>query len=372
MMPTTITLTTVSPMLRLADPRSGRRLAEQPLDAADFLPVTTEFWRDQYLRAGQPAVAFEDLSFEVHPGRETSDGRLETFVVEGRRPAEAGRAHRQTFTARALVERAEEAARELVAAGRLAAGSSFVYDVALPAPFEIPPLRAPGDDAPAAAGLPHVVYPLARLKAQAALRGAAPGAEAGGFPVFYAADALARAERFSRAGWQHAPPIETGAVLLGFLCACPSSGEFFVLVSEALQLQAAEATKFQLAYSMETWARIRAHLDRRRASGIQAIGQCHGHNFVPGTHTCVCERCQRRELCNLTTAFLSEEDRLFMRSVFPFLPLQVAHVFGLDARGARHEGVYTLRDGRLQPQGYYQITQLPEDFPNTIASTPTL
>jgi len=58
------------------------------------------------------------------------------------------------------------------------------------------------------------------------------------------------------------PYLESGA-LVGALAACPISQEFFVIVSDVLEIQDAEETPFTLAYSSRSWTRIQTILKAR-------------------------------------------------------------------------------------------------------------
>ena len=111
----------------------------------------------------------------------------------------------------------------------------------------------------------------------------------------YTQDAFTRAEQFSRRGASDVPPTESGAVILGSLCACPDSGEFFVVATDVIELVDAEQTLASLTYSSRTWSRIQAVVKARQANPAtraeRIVGQCHGHNFLPNFDGHECEVC---------------------------------------------------------------------------------
>ena len=51
------------------------------------------------------------------------------------------------------------------------------------------------------------------------------------YPVFYTREALAAAERHARRGAALEKKVETGAFLVGALCSCPETGEFYSVVA---------------------------------------------------------------------------------------------------------------------------------------------
>ena len=155
-------------------------------------------------------------------------------------------------------------------------------------------------------------------------------------------------------------------MLLGYACSCPETGDFFPVITDALQVRGAEQTQFSLAFSGQSWTRIEALVRRGATTGMRLLGQAHGHPFLPGES---CSNCGKLAECRSTTAFLSADDRLWNHAVFHGQPLQIGQVFGLDARGQGAEALYTLQDGRLAACAYRIIEDLPEDFPANGAGT---
>jgi hypothetical protein len=178
-------------------------------------------------------------------------------------------------------------------------------------------------------------------------------------PFFYTEAALAKAERAARRGASCDRPVETGGVLLGTLCTCPDSGEFFAVATDLLPLSGAREEGYSLTYSGETWRRIQTVVRARQSEPAtqtqRIVGQCHGHNFPPHFGTKRCEECDKRADCALRSDFVSADDLLWSRSVFARQPWACCHIFGQDARDGRVDTNYGFRDGRLAPRGFHRI-----------------
>jgi hypothetical protein len=184
------------------------------------------------------------------------------------------------------------------------------------------------------------------------------------YPLFFTRSALRRAERVSRKGADAGPPVETGGLLIGLLCACPDTGEMFAVIVDVLEATDSEATAHTLFYSGATWARIQAILRAWRANRAtrhhRIIGQMHGHNFLPFDGAAPCEECEHRADCTRSTAYLSTADRTWARAVFNGEPWGVSQVFGLDARSNPVEAFYGQRGGSLMPRSYRVIDDFDE------------
>jgi hypothetical protein len=175
------------------------------------------------------------------------------------------------------------------------------------------------------------------------------------FPVFYTRHARREAEDISRRGAASSPPVETGGLLLGYLCSCPDSGEAFAVVTEVLAADA-PGTTFSLSISPDTWATAQQRCEGApglRTPGLRILGQAHGHNFRP--QDLQPESPEAAAQVSSDTAFLSADDRTWARAVFHAQPWQLSHVFGLDGDGARHEAFYGQRGGLLIERGYALI-----------------
>ncbi|MHC4953588.1 MAG: hypothetical protein ACYTGZ_06840 [Planctomycetota bacterium] len=327
---------------------------------ADLADARAELWRDSHLRKGFPSAALDDVEAGAPRPLHDRDGRCVGFTLAANNPSGT---HTQCVFGRACMELvAARGARALVSRGALKEEETYYYQLRVEQSEND---AGPADDAHGvrAAGpirrrpLAYKDVALAPLLERAESVGTAE--DPAGLPyVFYLREAREAAERFSRRGGDENPPVETGAVLLGSLCACPS-GEMFVVVTDAIEATDAEQQKFSLSFTSRTWSRIQtivkarqAH-DRTRADRI--VGQAHGHNFLPLNGAEPCEACATIEVCGRSSAFLSADDIRWSRAVLAGESFQVGHVFGLDAMGRPRDAFYGQVGGTLARRGYHVI-----------------
>ena len=149
------------------------------------------------------------------------------------------------------------------------------------------------------------------------------------------------------------------------LCACPETGDFFVVVTDAYEVMAAAQTVYSIELSHESWRRILATIQARasRCPALRLLGQAHGHNFLPaGGQTC--EACPTRPVCDLTNVFASEDDATWTRAHFAGQPWSICAIFGLSARSDRLHEIFTQHNARLRRRGYFVIPDFkPEQWP---------
>ncbi len=342
----------------------GPELARTRLTDADLLDGFSELWLDNILRKGRPNYSVDDLKFRATPVTDNGDNNCRGVVFE----AETLDGH--VFNSELSIDAIQDVALRLVhqqiEAGALKAQDTYHYDllaeprrVAVPeteaSPFKVtsknPPLRT-------------MTLPLAPLLRRATTVGTIDERM---MPVFYVQSALAKADRFARKGGQEHPSIETGGAVIGPVCSCPQTGEFFVVVTDVLELVDAEGTKFSLSYTGKTWSRIqvvlRAMQSRPATAAYRILGQAHGHNFLPAGGAPPCEKCHTLgpKECPRKSVFVSLEDRTWTRCVFSRQPWQLCHIFGLNAKKEEVEGLYGLRDNQLQPRGYHVIPDFDPD-----------
>ncbi len=338
--------------IRLA--HDGPEAAREPVVPDDLIDVKSETWLEDMLRKGRTSVTLDDYEVRVSPNWSERDRAYTGYTLEGQ--DRAGNISRRRFSLSSLEHVATRAAQNLISEGALQPHDVYYYELLAEQSASV---------TGALAGVRQATMrtrPLAPLKSEIGplLRRATPNGptveQAGPFEVFYTEAALADAERCARMGVQLYPPVETGGLLVGFLCTCPVSGEFFAVVVEVLEAHAAEQAEFSLAYSSQTWARIQAVMDarqrHRKTRGLRILGQCHGHNFIPGDGTPPCEVCDRVPVCTRSSVFVSRDDWNWSRAVFRRQPWQLCHIFGLNARREQVQGLFGLRDGRLLERGF--------------------
>ena len=331
--------------------RGGPVIAEQPVFARDLADSLAELWFETELRRGARQHPLSELEAQVRTvfREDTEIGRYcAGYELVADRD---GQAISRFFDRSCLAPVATRCADALLAEGQLEKGDLYFYGLA--DADQDAPVRGPEGR-----GLPSfAAVPLAPLLQRAEPVEAA--ASDRNYPVFFTREAHALAERISRRGGDANPPVETGGILTGSLCACPESGEIFSVVEDVLEATDSDATTYSLAYSGRTWSRIQTVLRARTRQADtrfhRALGQCHGHNFQIAPETPPCEACHLLPVCTRNSATLSPEDRTWARAVFPCEPWQLSQVFGLDAKTRGVEAFYGQRGGSLKRRGYYLI-----------------
>jgi hypothetical protein len=336
--------------------KKGPELARVEVADSDLSDALAELWRDGCLRRGLPDARYEDTEFELRPRFAPGGGKeCEGFALVCLN--ERNEAIERSYSIDAFEHLAATAAQELIAKGVLEK-ATYAYDV-----------RAVPRAASAAAAheqtfsatrktkpLEYLTRPLAPLLARATFVGE-PSSEA--FPVFYTEAAFEKTERLARQGAQANPPIETGAVLIGVLCSCPETGEFYVVVCDALEVLDANEAQFSLSYTSKTWSRIQAIMRAKQAQpathAFRLLGQGHGHNFLPAGGAPPCELCAAAPKCSRTSVFVSADDRLWTRAVFAHQPWHLCHIFGLTARKDQVHALYTLQENSLVERGFHLL-----------------
>lgn len=335
--------------------QGGRELCRVAITSADLADVASELWMEGCLRKGLPDARYDQMAVRLVPQLLGGVGpRCEGFVLEGTNPQ--GETIRREYTTALFHDAAALAAQEQVAAGALGAGDEYHYTItAQPASGEGGP--AAGEPFSVTPNSPPLAYLKIRLGPLLARATTVGSLDERMYHVFYTQQALARAERFARLGVRSHPPVETGAVLVGPLCSCPETGELFAVVCDALEATDAQQTKFSLSYTGQTWARIQAVMKARQSAmpAQRLLGQCHGHNFIPGGGAPPCALCAKAKVCGRTSVFVSLDDRLWSRACFARQPWMLCHIFGLNARREEMNSLYGLRDNRLQERGFHLI-----------------
>ncbi|HUT36078.1 MAG TPA: hypothetical protein VNE39_21500 [Planctomycetota bacterium] len=334
----------------------------QPVTEGDLFDLYAEVWLATCLRKGHPEAPLDDLRVRLVPVLEKGhDSLCLGLIIEGVGPD--GATARHAFPPAAFEEVAWRASQELIRAGQLKSGDLYFYDVVIDRRPVAELTLARSAASPAPFTVTARPTPLARLSVP--LPPLVERAEAVGdvgepwVPVFFTRAALEKAERFARRGALAPQPVETGCVLVGPLCSCPSTGEFFVVACEAIELLEAEGTEYSLTYSGATWAHVQATVRAVQAGpathSYRIVGQAHGHNFPPHFGEKKCGECDQQPTCTLTSVFPSVADRRWTRAVFARQPWAICHIFGITARGGHAQALFGLRHGALAERGYYVL-----------------
>jgi hypothetical protein len=338
----------------------GPELAQEPIADSDVADIFAELWRDGWLRAGRPDVPYDALSFRITAQLANGAGSKCEKLLFGASDPQGQTCCMEPGT-HAFQDVATRASQVLLLAEILKPADVYVYEVALRSQPRQPQT---GDQLqftvrPKITPLAYLTVPLKLLRERAESVGTV---DDGAFPVFYTVDALRKAQRYAQKGADHEPPTETGGVLVGPLCSCPKTGEFFVVICDVLEARDAEGSSLSLTYTGKTWSRIqrvvRAKQLQPATRAYRIVGQAHGHNVLPGGS---CQECEKAAKCKLTSVFVSHDDRTWSQAVFSKQPWQVCHIFGLNARGEPVQALFTLRENRLQKRGFYVIANFEPD-----------
>ena len=133
-------------------------------------------------------------------------------------------------------------------------------------------------------------------------------AEPEGFPVFLHPAVVREAKSLA----ERAGPIETGGILVGHLHQDPGSGRPFAEIAAQIPARG-QGSSTSLSFTPQTWTDVRAALDLR-CRGEQMLGWWHSHPVKEWCKSCPVER---QAICTFRQGFLSAEDRLLHRTVFP-------------------------------------------------------
>ena len=351
-------------------------LHSERLVPADYDEILAELWFHGILRRGGPGNPFnalpEVLLQPLFEAEHTRDRRINGFALQV--PTPGGSIFRRVFSALSLPAAADRITRRLIGESRMNAGDAYYYEIGAERANDTsggggPSRRGSGSGAGATAlNIKRKDPPLSWLVVR--LASLLDEAEAVGTHdphwchVFYTRRARERSERHSRLGGQNTPATETGAALVGSLCVCPETSEMFVVVTDALEVVDADATRFSLEYTSHSWGRIQTVLAAMKRQPAMAtrrlLGQAHGHNFLPAAGADPCALCPQAAVCGRTSAFASMEDEAWMRAVFHRQPFALSHIFGLTARHLRPDPdevdtLYGMRDGRLMRRPYHVI-----------------
>ncbi len=244
----------------------GPSVVREPVSVSDLLPLFSEVWQEQYLRKGRTDVALNDIDFRLLPVYGSGGPPLCVALhIESRGPDGHDFSRFDIEAMEHVARRGEKRLRE---AGILQPATPYVWRILGEKNGVKPLYHAQGDKNDSANNaIRYKPLDVCRLPLGRVLDHAAVVEDVGSWvPVIYFREALNMAERYSRQGGAQRPPTESGSMMLGIPCACPETGAFFVLVTEAVELvgTAETATTFSLTYSAKTWDHIHRILETRQ------------------------------------------------------------------------------------------------------------
>ena len=339
----------------------GPIVAHEDVKDSDLSDHYSEVWREGCLRKGYMNVSLQDLAFHLEPIIEnvSDDQVCKGFIIETTNPGYYQ--IRKGFSIYSLNLVALRAARRLIQGKILKQGDQFHYNI-FASYYKNTSLKIKGERSTNCLQnctikekqkhpLAYVKLPLAPLLKIAK----AMNMEDDSYPVFYTHSAYKKADAISRKGADLQPTVETGALLLGILCSCPKTKEFFVIIKDVFELYDVEKKTYSLTLTGSTWMCIQNLLRNLRSNtktcSYSIVGQCHGHNFLPE----ISKNSDNLQNCVISSVFVSMADRMWNSAVFHQEPCQLCHIFGLDLSGEKSNSLFGLKDGRLLQRKYYLI-----------------
>lgn len=143
---------------------------------------------------------------------------------------------------------------------------------------------------------------------------------------------------------------ETGGILIGHLHRDEGRGTVFGRVTAQVPARYTEACATRLTFTPATWTEVRSAIDLRRRDEIM-LGWWHSHPVRVWCRDCPEER---RATCALARGFLSEDDRLLHRTVFP-RAYSVALVANDVSDGGPTFTLFGWRRGLVEPREFTPI-----------------
>lgn len=135
-------------------------------------------------------------------------------------------------------------------------------------------------------------------------------ADAEDMPVFVPQHVLAEVAALA----QQAGPKETGGVLIGYLHRDTASPEIIVEATAQIRAEHSHSELTRLTFTAATWTAVRAAIELRD-DGTIMLGWWHSHCFMKET----CKDCEKSKdgTCDANVAFMSTDDCVFHRTIFP-------------------------------------------------------
>ena len=341
---------------------SDRVLAREPVSLADLTFVRDETWIHG-VRTGTLGWNLHDLPMSVLPGKEDPSGRLLSYYVE---LGEGERTVRRKFSILSLSSVALRAKKRLGEDSAEKDGE-FIFNLRqLPAdnrsifdskPGETATRRRVGTLLTRKAEIPHFENASLTeyLRESEILQSPSLPLDEDQDIVhlFLTPEVWDQTDALARRGGDK----ESAAMWTGRLMKDAESPEVFMKIDSCIPAELATEKKYSVTFSGSTWAHLKARLAVRRKRlnrpSERFLGSVHGHNFsVPpdAEGNTQCAACSQAETCGRTTAFLSQDDETWHRSVFLKQPWATLLVYGWNARGEKDFKLYGLKDGRLQPR----------------------
>ena len=278
----------------------GSEVGQVPIQM-DWEPAR-EFLRFSALGRGVPVETALLLECGVHPVWHPERGQP---FLSGVEVIAGSQDIRETVSLDYFNEAARSVTKRLVAEEKLTKGDLVRC---LPVAF-----TEPVEDAPALTRRGRPIPPRIPVRdgtlAECAASEALCGTSDGELPIFVPRLVLDQATEQT----EREPGRETGGILIGHLRRDGESGRLFVEVTAQIPARHTEATSSKLTFTADTWSDVQGALTLRAQEEIM-VGWWHSHPVREWCKECAPEK---RAQCALAQGFLSEDDRLLHRTVFP-------------------------------------------------------
>jgi hypothetical protein len=355
--------------IEMHDPQRGRVLGRQSIEI-DWVPVEEAIVLDALRQADAALGSACDVRIEPL-WHERSGGR--PHVGGLRASATASPAIARNFSLAFFSPYAERLSSRFVDSGELANGELYEFSVlAQPRREEAPSQRLFKVEASAPA-ISLTPTPIRPLMSRAILMGTDHARD---LPIFVHWNVMQECAILTR----RAGAMETGGVLIGRICRDEESRELFIEITQQIA-SPAQGELTRLTFNAETWMRVQRVIDERRTNEIWT-GWWHSHSYTkyepranakpPAADDADAEsdradradRAERAERAEraVATPFLSEEDRLLLRVVFP-RAYSVALLITDTPDSGMSWAAFGWRNGAIKPRGFHLIDlPLPREF----------
>ena len=159
---------------------------------------------------------------------------------------------------------------------------------------------------------------------------------------------------------RRAGAMETGGVLMGRIHRDDAGGDLFLDVTAQVPA-AAEGELTRLSFTADTWNQMQCEINRRCTTEIW-LGWWHSHSFTKAQRPEISSLSTPRRERSIATAFLSEEDLLLQRTVFP-RAYSLALLVTDSPMSGMSWSVFGWRRGAIKPRGFHLLdVPLPSEF----------
>jgi hypothetical protein len=339
--------------IAMYDPKRARELGSHPI-VIDFVPPAEAIALEE-LRSGIAASLAASGDVYIEPLWNERSGPPK---VRGFR-ARSARGVSEDFPLSYFSSYAERVASDRVRRGELESGDLFEYSV-LATPRRIESLNSRLTQKMRIDNPPTTIAVAAARMQPLINRALLLGAEnARDLPVFVHWKVLEQCSVLTR----RAGAMETGGVLIGRICRDDAGGDLFLDITAQIPAPA-EGALTKLSFTADTWSQVQSAINQRCTNEIW-LGWWHSHSYTKfEAESCASEKSAASRERAIATAFLSEEDRLLHRVVFPRAE-SIALLITDSPVSGMSWAAFGWRGGQVKPRAFHLVdVPLPDEFTN--------